>query len=61
MEICLFGFIFFEIPSVTHPRRGSGVIRFDIRFEIPFSTHPLEVVVLFGLIYSLKFLPLLTP
>ena len=29
--------------------------------EIPSFTHPLEVVMLFGLIYGLKFLPLLTP
>ena len=36
-------------------------IRFDIWFEIPASTHPLEEVVLFDLIYGLKFLPLLTP
>jgi hypothetical protein len=50
-----------EIPSFTHPPRGSNVIRIDIRFEIPSFTHPLEVVMLFGLIYGLKFLPLLTP
>ena len=33
---------------------------FDIWFEIPSFTHPLEVVMLFGLVYGLKFLPLLT-
>jgi hypothetical protein len=30
----------FEIPSFTHPPRGSNVVRFDIWFEIPSFTHP---------------------
>ena len=37
------------------------LIQCDIWFEIPSFTHPLEVVMLFGLLYGLKFLPLLTP
>ena len=49
----------FEIPSL--PPRGGNIVRIDIRFEIPSFTHPLEVVILFRLIYGLKCLPLLTP
>ena len=43
------------------PPRGSNTVRFDIWFEIPSFTHLLEVVMLFGLLYGLKFLPLFTP
>jgi hypothetical protein len=53
--------IWFEIPSFTHPLEVVLLIRFVIWFEIPSFTHPLEVVTLFGLLYGLKFLPLLTP
>ena len=38
-----------EMPSFTHPPRGSNFVRIEIWFEMSSFTHPLEVVMLFGL------------
>jgi hypothetical protein len=55
-----FALVFAIFPSVTPPEVVM-LVQFDIWFEIPSFTHPLEVVMLSDLIYGLKFLPLLTP